>query len=641
MQMVKLLFFNRARIASIHDVVMATVSFPLSLYLRVGEGAFSLAADYLVPGTIAFAMVAAVVFRRCRLYRGVWRYASMNDMLAIVKAVSLTVLLFLPLLFLLTRMEDVPRSLPFINWLILVLLLGGPRFAYRLFKDRGVNLVLENTNHVRVPVLLIGAGDATELFIRQQHRDANAPYRVVGVVDEKGTRIGREIHGVPVLGGIDEIETLVTGKIRPRGWIRPQRLVLTNEKVDGTQVRDLLVVAERLGLTLARLPKPGRLSGVEEKITVQPIAVEDVLGRSQTVLDRQPLSQLVNGRQILVTGAGGSIGAELVRQIAELEPAGISLLDNGEFALYQIDIELAERFPDLPRAAILGDIRDRMRISDVLEREKPEIVFHAAALKHVPMVEANPMEGVLTNAVGTRNVADACLAANVKLMVQISTDKVVDPSSVMGATKRLAESYCQALDLAGEKLGKTKFVTVRFGNVLGSTGSVIPLFQRQLAAGGPLTVTHPDVTRYFMTIREAVELVLLASALGLRDTTSSGKIFVLDMGEPVRILDLARQVIRLGGHKPDEDIRIEITGLRPGEKLAETLLHAAEELVSTDADGLMLASPRVADLATLSSAFDVLETAARDRQRAQTLALIHTLVPEYAASDGSSAAVSL
>jgi O-antigen biosynthesis protein WbqV len=640
MQMVKLLFFNRARIASFHDVVMATVSFPLSLYMRVGEGAFSLAADYLVPGTIAFAIVAAVVFRRCRLYRGVWRYASMNDMLAIVKAVSLTVLLFLPLLFLLTRMEDVPRSLPFINWLILVLLLGGPRFAYRLFKDRGVNLVLENTNHVRVPVLLIGAGDATELFIRQQHRDANAPYRVVGVVDEKGTRIGREIHGVPVLGGIDEIEALVTGKTRPRGWIRPQRLVLTNEKVDGTQVRDLLVVAERLGLTLARLPKPGRLSGVEEKISVQPIAVEDVLGRSQTVLDRQPLSQLVIGRQILVTGAGGSIGAELVRQIAELAPAGISLLDNGEFALYQIDLELAERYPDLPRTVILGDIRDRLRVLGVLEREKPDVVFHAAALKHVPMVEANPMEGVLTNAVGTRNVADACIAADVKLMVQISTDKVVDPSSVMGATKRLAESYCQALDLAGEKLGRTKFVTVRFGNVLGSTGSVIPLFQRQLAAGGPLTVTHPDVTRYFMTIREAVELVLLASALGLRNTNASGKIFVLDMGEPVKILDLARQVIRLAGHKPDEDIKIKITGLRPGEKLAETLLHAAEELMSTDADGLMLAAPRVADLATLSSAFDELEKAARDRQRAQTLALIHTLVPEYTADIETSATVS-
>ncbi len=633
--MVRLPFFNRARIAFVHDVVMATVSFPLSLYLRIGEGAFTYAEPYLIPGTIAFAIVAAVVFRLSRLYRGVWRYASMNDMLAIFKAVSFTVLLFLPLLFLLTRMEDVPRSLPFLNWLLLVLLLGGPRFAYRLFKDRGLDLVLERANHARVPVLLIGAGDAAELFIRQQHRDADASYRVVGVVDDKGTRIGREIHGVPVLGGLGEVENLIDGPLVRRGWTRPQRLVLTNGKLNGAQVRDLLAIAERLGLTLARLPRPGRLSGVEEPMTVQPIAVEDVLGRSQTVLDRQPMSRLVGGRRIMVTGAGGTIGAELVRQVADLAPAGITLLDNGELALYQIDLELAELHPNLARTAVLGDIRDRTRIADVLARETPEIVFHAAALKHVPMVEANPMEGVLTNAVGTRNIADACRSAGVKLMVQISTDKAVNPTSVMGATKRLAESYCQTLDLAAEAQGTTRFVTVRFGNVLGSTGSVVPLFQRQLAAGGPLTVTHPDVTRYFMTVREAVELVLLASALGARDKDACGKIFVLDMGDPIKILDLARQVIRLAGHKPDEDIRIEITGLRPGEKLTETLLHEAEELVSTDTDGLMLAAPRTGDLAALSNALDELDETARNRRREKTLTLIRRLVPEYA-PDGES-----
>ena len=639
--MVRLPFFNRARIAFFHDVVMATVSFPLSLYLRVGSGAFTLAEQYLVPGTIAFGIVAAVVFRLCRLYRGVWRYASMNDMLAIFKAVSFTVFLFLPLLFLLTRMEDVPRSLPFINWLLLVLLLGGPRFAYRLFKDRGLDLVLERTDHVRVPVLLIGAGDAAELFIRQQHRDADASYRVVGAVDEKGTRIGRDIHGVPVLGGLEDIESLIDGILRTRGSIKPQRLVLTNGRLDGSQVGELLAIAERKGLTLARLPRPGRLSGVEEPMTVQPIAVEDVLGRPQAVLDRQPMSRLVGGRHIMVTGAGGTIGAELVRQIADFAPAGITLLDNGELALYQIDLELAELHPNLPRTAVLGDIRDRTRIADVLARETPEIVFHAAALKHVPMVEANPMEGVLTNAVGTRNVADACLTAGVKLMVQISTDKAVNPSSVMGATKRLAESYCQTLDLAGEAQSTTRFVTVRFGNVLGSTGSVVPLFQRQLAAGGPLTVTHPEVTRYFMTVREAVELVLLASALGARDKNACGKIFVLDMGEPVKILDLARQIIRLAGHKPDEDIQIEFTGLRPGEKLSETLLHEAEELVPTDADSLMLAAPRTGDLVALTNAFDELDEAARNRRRDQTLALIRRLVPEYAPDGVARKAASL
>ena len=498
-------------------------------------------------------------------------------------------------------MEDVPRSLPFINWLLLVLMLGGPRFAYRLFKDRGLDLILERTNHGRVPILLIGAGDASELFIRQQHRDTNAAYRVVGVVDEKGTRIGREIHGVPVIGGLGDIETLIDGALGRSGWIRPQRLVLTNDKLDGELIRQLLIIAERLGLTLARLPTPGRLSGVEEPMTVQPIDVEDLLGRPQTVLARQSMSQLVSGRSVMITGAGGTVGGELVRQVADLKPSGMTLLDNGEFALYQIDLELSERHPNLKRISVLADIRDRKRISEVLDSAAPEIVFHAAALKHVPLVESNTMEGVLTNAIGTRNVADACLAANVKLMIQVSTDKAVDPTSMMGATKRLAEIYCQALDLAGEERESTRFVTVRFGNVLGSTGSVIPLFQRQLSSGGPLTVTHPEVTRYFMTAREAVELVLLASALGVRDNTACGKIFVLDMGQPVRILDLARQVIRLAGHIPDEEIKIEITGLRPGEKLTEKLLHAAEELVSTNIDGLMLAAPRTADLTILAN----------------------------------------
>lgn len=612
---------------------MATVSFPISLYLRIGEGVFSYAEHYIVSGTLAFSIVAAVVFRICGLYRGVWRYASVNDMLAIVKAVSFTVLLFLPLLFLLTRMEDLPRSVPFINWLLLVLLLGGPRFAYRLFKDRGLDMVSVRTRHVRVPVLLIGAGDATESFIRQQHRDINAPYQVIGVVDEKGTRIGREIHGVPVVGGLEDIAKLIDEGMGQRGWTRPQRLVLTNERVDGAQVRDLLAITERKGLTLTRLPRPARLSGVEEPMTVQPIAVEDVLGRSQAILDREPLSRLVKGRKILITGAGGTIGAELSRQIADLQPSQLSLLDNGEFALYQIDLELAELHPDIRRASILGDIRDRRRISDILEREKPDIVFHAAALKHVPMVESNPMEGILTNSIGTRNMADACLTADVKLMVQISTDKAVDPTSMMGATKRIAESYCQALDLAKETQKKTRFVTVRFGNVLGSTGSVIPLFQRQLANGGPLTVTHPEVTRYFMTVREAIELVLLASALGLRDKNASGKIFVLDMGEPIRILDLAKQVIRLAGRIPDKDIKIEFTGLRPGEKLSESLLHPDEKLVSTNFVGLMLASPRTTNLAWLSKNLDELEKTSKNMEFERTSSIMRDLVPEFVPID--------
>jgi O-antigen biosynthesis protein WbqV len=317
------------------------------------------------------------------------------------------------------------------------------------------------------------------------------------------------------------------------------------------------------------------------------------------------------------------------------------LLDNGEFALYGIEIELRERFPGLSPVPLLRDVRDRAQIDEVIDAEKPEIIFHAAALKHLPMVEANPIEGVLTNVVGSRNVAEAARAYGASLVVMISTDKAVNPASVMGATKRLAESLCQALDLYEARrrapLSRgTRYVTVRFGNVLGSTGSVVPLFQRQLAAGRPLTVTDPEVTRFFMTVREAVELVLQASALppdgGAREseaTDTRGKIFVLDMGEPVKIVDLARQMIRLAGLRPGRDVGIEFIGLRPGEKLHEELFHPAEPLVPTGNPAIRLAAPRTADYAMLARSIDELEENARARRDERLLQLLGRLVPEY------------
>ncbi|MBT5665032.1 MAG: polysaccharide biosynthesis protein, partial [Rhodospirillaceae bacterium] len=628
-----------------HDVLMAAASFPLSLYLRVGPDFGYFADAFLWEGLATITVTAAVVFSLSGLYRGVWRYASTRDLIAIAKAVSLVIAVFVPVLFLLTRLEDMPRSLPVINWFVLLILLGGPRFLYRIFKDRRLGHVLEMDDPGRTPVVLIGAGDEAELFIREQARDRRAPYKVVGVIDEKGRRVGREIHGVAVLGSLDDVETVIAST-------RPRRLILTKERLGGEEVRALLAITERRGLTLARLPRLSELreggtsaSGTSARKGVgdgdagdsgtRPIAVEDVLGRPQTQLDRAAMAALVRGRRVLVTGAGGTIGAELVRQIAAFGPARIALLDNAEYHLYQIDMALARRWPALDRTAILGDVRDRARIDDVMRREAPELVFHAAAYKHVPIVEANPNEGVLTNVVGTRNVADASLKAGVGLMVLISTDKAVHPANVMGATKRMAESYCQTLDVQGDlqdtdlqdggdpQNKATRFVVVRFGNVLGSTGSVIPLFQSQIADGGPITVTHPDMTRYFMTVREAVELVLQASALGVEDRDASGKIHVLEMGEPVRILDLARQMVRLAGLVPDEDIAIEIIGVRPGEKLHERLLHESESRMTTACEGLMLAAPRTADLTVLQTTIDALETSARARDGARTLALLH------------------
>ncbi len=636
--MVRLPRLNRARIAFIHDLVMVAISFPLSLYLRVGDLFFFYGRDYVVEASFLFAAVAAPVFWYSKLYRGIWRYASIEDLIAITKAVTLAILIFLPLLVLWTRLEMVPRSLPFINWFVLMALLGGPRFVYRVFKDRRLEFSLESSGHRRVPVVLIGAGDAAELFIRQQNRDRDAPYRIVAVIDDKGSRIGRTIHNVPVLGGLERLEEILTREVTPR----PERLILTRETIGGAEVRRIFALADRLGLTLARLPRLTELKhGIEDRIETRPIAVEDLLGRPQTVLDRDSMRELVRGRRVLVTGAGGTIGSELVRQISDLGPEAIALLDASEYHLYEIDQELGERHPGLARRAILADVRDRKRVFAVMAAERVELVFHAAALKHVPLVEANPLEGILTNTIGTRHMADACLGAGVRLMVQISTDKAVNPTSVMGASKRLAESYCQALDLAGRERGETRFVTVRFGNVLGSTGSVVPLFRRQLERGGPLTVTHPEVTRYFMTTREAVELVLQASALGVADASASGKIYVLDMGEPVKILDLARQMIRLAGLRPHEDIEIVFTGLRPGEKLKEELLHDAEALVATSCPGLLLAAPRTSDLALLRRSLDELEEAARNGRAEQTLEALRRLVPEYRATTDAQTAASL
>ncbi|MEE8535748.1 MAG: nucleoside-diphosphate sugar epimerase/dehydratase, partial [Kiloniellales bacterium] len=530
---------------------MAAIAFFGSLCLRLGlDFETWLTADAGLA-LILFTLVSSLVFWFSNLYRGIWRYASLNDLLAIVRAVTVTLLIFLPVTFIFTRLDSVPRGSFVITWFVLIFLLGAPRMLYRIFKDRGVDHLFEHNAHKRVPVLLIGAGDSAEVFIREMARDRNAPYQVLGIVDEKGTRVGRQIHGVQVLGRLEDLADIV--ETLGRADTMPQRLILTKRLAQGETDRALELATAR-GITMARLPRLAELKGDDgQRLEPRPVAIEDLLGRPQTPLDRDAMRRLIEGRRVLVTGAGGSIGSELVRQIVGFHPIHLSLLDNSEHLLYAIGLELDETRASLSRRAVMIDVRDQSRIEAVLAAERPNLVFHAAALKHVPLVQSNPVEGVLTNVIGTRNVANACRAAGVAAMVLISTDKAINPANVMGATKRLAESYCQALDIVERRRGAagTRFVTVRFGNVLGSTGSVVPLFQRQLDAGGPLTVTDPRMTRFFMTVREAVQLVLQASALGIAGADQeAGKIYVLDMGEPVRIMDLARQIIRLAGLRP-------------------------------------------------------------------------------------------
>ena len=625
--------YSRGLIVCAHDILMAGISFLLSVYLRIGLSGLEGYPKEWAVAALMFTLICACVFWPSGLYRGVWRYASLNDLWAITKAVTTATLIFSFVMFIWVRLEPLPRSVLIINWFVLMALLGGPRFFYRLLKDRSFDLSNGSNNTGQVPVMLVGAGDGAELFIRSLRRTASSGYEVVGIVAEDKRRVGREIHGVEVLGSTDQIE-IIAETLRNKGKA-PQRLILTRDDMDGSKVRTLLNAANRLGMTLARLPRVTDFrSSDPDPLEIKPINVVDLLGRPQVPLDLGSMERMIRGRCIMVTGAGGSIGVELVRQICTFYPAKIVLTDNSEFALYSVDLQVSENSPDISRCAEYLDVRYKDRVERSIFRHQPDLVFHAAALKHVPIVEDNILEAVDTNVIGTVNVAESCHRQGVGVMVLVSTDKAVNPTSIMGATKRIAESFCQALDMSPE-YGKTRYVTVRFGNVLGSTGSVVPLFQRQLANGGPLTVTHKDMTRYFMTVREAVELVLQSSALATGMTGGAskvprGNICVLDMGEPVRIYDLAEQMIRLAGLVPGENIKIDIIGTRPGEKLYEEVFHGGEPLVPTDCEGILLAAPRTADIQVLRIGINTLCAQCVEFDKDGVIETVCELVPEFA-----------
>jgi len=584
-----------------HDVAMAFAAFLTAFFLRLGSD--FLAWPQVIEMAAVFAAVAAVTYLFTGIYRHVWEYVSAKDAANILRTASVVVLVFLAAWFFIARLQHVPISIPVLSWLVLVMFLSGPRLIYRMFNDKRVyGLVSAGAT----PVLLIGAGSEAEHFIRRP----NPNMRIVGMVTARGDRVGQVIQGVEVLGRNEDLVRIVAD-LDAKGT-KPEKLVLVGD-VQADTIQKLVSLAAEVGCPLERAQ-----AGDEPR----PVAIEDLLGRPQSNLDRVAMAALIRRRRILVTGAGGSIGSELVRQIAAAGPAHLTLVDNGEFNLYSIDMEVRQNFAALSCATILADVRDDGRIKDVIAREKPDVVFHAAALKHVPMVEMNPLEGLLTNAIGARNVADASVAAGVQTVVMISTDKAVNPANVMGASKRVAEIYCQAMDLRG--LG-TRFITVRFGNVLGSAGSVVPLFRKQLEAGGPLTVTHPEIERFFMTVHEAVELVLQAAALG-PGRNDEGAIYVLDMGPAVKIIDLARQMILLAGKSTE--VGIQITGLRPGEKLKEELFHGQEPPVGTDMAGVLIARPRTVEHAIIAAKLAALDEACRRRDEPAALALVADLVPE-------------
>jgi O-antigen biosynthesis protein WbqV len=605
------------------DFLLAAASVPIARVLADPRGD-PLGPLWALPWAGVALLLAGTPFRLSAQY---WRFAGITDLLGVAAASVAGAALF-NLGMQMTGTLTPSPTFPAIQALSLLVLLGSPRMAYRLMQER------EPAREATASVLLVGAGEGADLFLRALAADPAPPYRVGGLLSRGTAQTGRRIHGQPILGSLaDAAEVLA--RLRGEGRL-PASLVVTDADFAGADLAALIAAAETEGVRVARAPRLTALGPAARRgaaIELKPVAIEDLLNRAQVPLDRAGMARLIQGSRVLVTGAGGTIGSELARQVAALGPAELVLLDSSEYALWQIDLELAEIHPDVPRRPVIADIRDAARIASVAAEIRPDLVFHAAALKHVPMVEANKLEGMLTNACGTRNVADAARAAGARAMVLISTDKAVNPSSVMGASKRLAEMYCQALDIVarGSASGGMRCITVRFGNVLGSTGSVVPLFQRQLARGGPLTVTHPDMQRYFMTVREAVGLVLEASVVGASDAAPpDGGIFVLDMGEPVKIVDLARQMIRLAGLRPDIDVAISFTGLRPGEKLFEELFHGREPPLPTGTQGLLMATPRTADPALVGRAIDDLAAACRRGQEQAALALLGRMVPEFA-----------
>ena len=603
----------RAWLAFFHDLCAAAIAWVAIYALRFN---LDLRAPYYadVPWTLAWIVpLQGAIFLAFGLYRGLWRYASMPDLQRIVLAAGLGALLIPLVLVMLQLQMVVPRSVLIFYPIVLIFLMAGNRFAYRIWKEHRLYSPLLALGE---PVLVVGAGDAGARLTAELARSRQ--WRVVGLVDDDPAKQGRQLRNVGVLGPISSLPV----------WAKKygvrKAIIALPSAAHGVRRRVAEICADT-GLEALTVPSYDDLiNGRSALTTIRTIELDDLLGRDPVVLDSEGLAEWLGNRVALVTGAGGSIGAELCRQIARFRPAKLVLFDISEAALYEIRMALTDAFPQLPVAAVVGDVKHAALVDAVLARERPGVVFHAGAYKHVPLMEeTNAWQAVRNNAFGTWVLARAAIAAKVEKFVFVSTDKAVNPTNVMGASKRLAEIVCQSLQGGG-----TQFVLVRFGNVFGSAGSVIPRFSEQIARGGPVTVTHPDITRYFMSLSEATQLLLQAGLQG-----KGGEILVLDMGEPVRIVDLAHNMIRLSGADPDR-IPVVFTGLRPGEKLYEEPLASEEATLPTPHPQLRIAQARAANRDAIGQmvAWCEHDRAADD---AEVRARLKAWIPEYMPSAGA------
>ena len=591
-----------------HDLIMVPVAWFLAYWLRFNLQ--EIPQPYLNSALVLFPLVAviqAVVFWRFGLYRGVWRFASMPDLVRITKAVVVGLLATTLIVFLFTRLHNVPRSVFPIYGILLLGLLSGPRFLYRWFTDRQMYF----TDGKRL--LIVGAGSAGDLLVRDLMRDNMRDFLPIGFVDDDEKKIGREIHGIRVLGSCDDIPAITRKH-------DIEQIVIAMPSINARAMQHIVQVCEKSKVSFRTLPKIQDLaSGKLSVQSIREVSISDLLGREQVSLDWTSINEGFNGKTVLVSGGGGSIGAELCRQIAKLGPRLLIVLDQSEYNLYTIDLELKQALPNLKLESVLGDVCDAVLLEEVFSHHKPDIVFHAAAYKHVPLLENQYRAAALNNILGTNTLAACSDKHGCKVFVLVSSDKAVNPTNIMGATKRSAEIICQKIN----KQSPTKFITVRFGNVLDSAGSVIPLFRKQIKNNGPVTVTHPDITRYFMSIPEAAQLILQSGVIG-----DGGEIFVLDMGDPIKISYLAEQMILLSGKIPGEEIEITYTGLRPGEKLYEELFHEKEKLKDTVHPKIFLAKGRSIDEEKIDNDTERLVVACKENKKEEIRKIVSEFVPE-------------
>ena len=599
------------------DGILSIIAFYGAYWLRLESFP-----DELIINTLVVFFAAIFSYVLLGVYKRIWRYSSTDDLIIITKASLMTVVLVSFSIFLMTRLEDMPRSTMLIYFILLAIFSGGSRISYRLIRDKTL-APIHNINE-RIKVVLIGAADEAEALIRASHKP-DGPYHILGIFDNDKNKWGRKIRGVDIIGPIDNIFKSKYNLLLELQ--KTTKIIITDPKISRIDIDLLLKYTDKIGISLARLPKISELNDAMEnnKHKEHAIDIEDLLGRAETRFDKTNLINLIENKTVLITGAGGTIGSELASQIADMKPKYIILSDYSEYALWNITDKISAKFNEEKIMSILLDIRDRNAVEKTFSTKKPDIVLHAAALKHVPICEQHPTDAIRTNILGTKIIAENVIKFKTKIMVLISTDKAVDPTNFMGASKRAAEIYIQSLD---REKHSTNFVTVRFGNVLGSTGSVIPLFQNQILRGGPIKVTHKDTTRFFMSVKEAVELVLISLTNSLI-TKERGGINVLEMGEPMKIDNLAKQLARLSGLTPGKDIQIIYTGLRIGEKLHEKLFHKDEKKITTDHPDIIIAKSRELNFLKINDKINKMDELLIKNKEREAIKQLKELMPEF------------